>query len=375
MRKILFFLVSLFSSLAFAQQMPVPPVLEARPWLLIEYPSRQVLAANAPDERIEPASLTKLMTAYLVFAALRSGTIKLNQEVLVSERAWRAPGSRMFIQVNTRVKVGDLIKGAIVQSGNDACIALAELIGGSEENFVQMMNREAARMGMNATNFRNSTGLPDPEHYTTAHDLGILATNLIRDFPQEYATYYSTREFRYNNISQPNRNRLLWLDPSVDGMKTGFTRAAGFCLISSAKRGDRRLLSIVLGADSDRARMNESLKLLNFGFQSFDAVRLYAKNQEISHLRVWKGKRSTVKAGFAEDFVLSIPKGQAQRIRAQLASEQPLIAPVTAGQVIGTLKVSLDDEPFGNFPVVALDAVPAAGIFKRSIDTVRLQFN
>jgi len=377
MRKLqsLFLVVFFLPLLALAQQLPTPPALAAKSWLLIETGSGQELASQAADERLEPASLTKLMTAYLTFAALKQGTIKIDQSVQVSEKAWKAQGSRMFIQVNTQVKVDDLIKGMIVQSGNDACIALSEAIAGSEENFVQMMNREAQRLGMKATSFRNAAGMPDPQHFTTARDLATLTGALIRDFPAEYAKYYSIKEFRYNNITQPNRNRLLWLDPTVDGVKTGHTDAAGYCLISSAKRGPRRLLSIVLGAANDGVRAQESLKLLNYGFQFYDAVQLYAKGQAISNLKVWKGSEKTVKAGFINDFVLAVPKGMAPRIKTELLSRQPLIAPVAAGQVIGTMKVSLDDKPYGEYPVVAVEAVPVAGIFGRMIDSVRLWFN
>ena len=361
--------------LAHAQQMPTPPALAAKAWLLVESASGQELAAQGADERIEPASLTKLMTAYLTFAAIKQGTIKLDQAVPVSDKAWRTQGSRMFIKVNTQVPVEDLIKGMIVQSGNDACVALAEAIAGSEDNFAQMMNREAQRLGMKNSQFRNAAGMPDVQHYTTVRDLATLADALIRDFPAEYAKYYSLKEFRYNNITQPNRNRLLWLDPTVDGVKTGHTDAAGYCLISSAKRGERRLLSVVVGTKSDAVRTQESLKLLNYGFQFYDGVRLYAKDQAVSNLKVWKGTASTVKAGFQNDFVISVPKGFAPRLKTELLSQQPLMAPVAPGQVVGTLKVSLDDKPFGDYPVVALDAVPVAGMFGRMVDTVRLWFN
>jgi len=370
------FLTLLFvPMLALAQQMPTPPALAAKSWLLIESSSGQELAAQAADERLEPASLTKLMTAYLTFAAIKQGTIKLDQAVPVSEKAWKAQGSRMFIKVNTQVAVEDLIKGMIVQSGNDACVALAEAIAGSEDNFAQMMNREAQRLGMKSSSFRNAAGMPDPQHFTTARDLSLLVNALIRDFPNEYAKYYSIKEFRYNNITQPNRNRLLWIDPTVDGVKTGHTDAAGYCLISSAKRGDRRLLSIVLGTASDAVRTQESLKLLNYGFQFYEAVRLYAKDEAVSSLKVWKGSSSTVKAGFKNDFVISVPKGFGPRVKTELLSQQPLMAPITAGQVVATLKVSLDGKPYGDYPVVAIDAVPVAGIFGRAIDTVRLWFN
>ncbi|MEO8410793.1 MAG: D-alanyl-D-alanine carboxypeptidase family protein, partial [Propionivibrio sp.] len=275
----------------------------------------------------------------------------------------------------TEVAVEDLIKGMIVQSGNDACVALAEAISGSEDNFAQMMNREAQRLGMKLTNYRNAAGLPDPEHYTTARDLATLASALINDFPEDYAKYYSLKSYTYNNITQPNRNRLLWLDPTVDGMKTGHTDAAGYCLVTSSKRGPRRLLSIVLGAKSDAVRTQESLKLLNFGFQFYEAVQLYAKDQTVSSLKVWKGAEKTVKAGFAKDLILVVPTGYAKRIKADLVSQQPLIAPVTPGQVIGTMKVSLDDKPFGDYPVVAIEGVPVAGFFGRAIDSIRLWFN
>jgi D-alanyl-D-alanine carboxypeptidase (penicillin-binding protein 5/6) len=371
----LFLALILLPALALAQQLPPPPALIAKSWLLIEAGSGQVLASQASDERLEPASLTKLMTAYLTFAALKQGAIRTEQTIPVSEKAWKAQGSRMFIQVNTQVSIEDLIKGMIVQSGNDACVALSEAIAGSEENFALMMNREAQRLGMKATSFRNSTGLPDAQHFTTARDLATLTTALIRDFPEDYAKYYSIKEFRYNKINQPNRNRLLWLDPTVDGVKTGHTDAAGYCLISSAKRGPRRLLSVLLGASSDAVRAQESLKLLNYGFQFYDAVQLYAKDQAVSSLKVWKGSEKTVKAGFASDFILAVPKGLAPRVKAELLSRQPLVAPVSAGQVVGTLKVSVDDKPFGEYPVVALEAVPVAGIFGRMIDSVRLWFN
>ena len=375
MLRSLFLSFLLLPLLASAQQMPTPPALAAKSWLLIESASGQELAAQAADERLEPASLTKLMTAYLTFAAIKQGTIKIDQAVPVSEKAWKSQGSRMFIKVNTQVVVEDLIKGMIVQSGNDACVALAEAIAGSEDNFAQMMNREAQRLGMKNSSFRNAAGMPDPQHYTTARDLSILATALIRDFPAEYAKYYSIKEFRYNNITQPNRNRLLWIDPTVDGVKTGHTEAAGYCLISSAKRGDRRLLSIVLGTASDAVRAQESLKLLNYGFQFYEAVRLYAKDQAVSNLKVWKGSSPTVKAGFQNDFVISIPKGFSSRLTTEMVSQQPLMAPVAAGQPIGTLKVLLDGKPFGEYPVVAVESVPVAGIFGRAIDSIRLWFN
>lgn len=379
LRQTLLFLFSSILSLFFAfnalaQSQPVPPSLAAKSWLLIDLSSGQVLSEEKADERLEPASLTKLMTAYLTFSAIRQKTLHLQQPLPVSETAWRMGGSKMFVKVNTEVTVEDLIKGMIVQSGNDACIVLAEAIAGSEEDFAQLMNREAKRLGMSNTNFRNSTGMPDPEHYTTARDLSKLASALIREFPAEYKRYYSMKEFRYSGITQPNRNRLLWNDPSVDGMKTGHTEAAGYCLISSAIRNHRRLLAIVLGTTSDSARSTESMKLLNWGFLSWDAVTLYKKDQTIVALPLWKGTKNLAKAGFASDFVVTVPKGQASRIQAQLINTQELTAPIQAGQTLGTLKLTLDGNPFAEYPLPALENVPVAGIFGRAADTIKRWF-
>jgi D-alanyl-D-alanine carboxypeptidase (penicillin-binding protein 5/6) len=359
---------------ALAQQLPVPPALAARSWLLLETGSGQVLTAEKPDERIEPASLTKLMTAYLTFAALRQKTIALDTPVTVSQKAWKTGGSKMFIRVDTQVPVDDLIKGMIVQSGNDACVALAEAIAGSEESFAQMMNREAKRLGMTSSNFTNSTGLPDPQLYTTARDLATLASALIRDFPEEYKRYYSMKEFRYNNITQPNRNRLLFMDSSVDGVKTGHTEAAGYCLISSALRDQRRLLSVVLGTKSDSTRASESLKLLNWGFQSYDAVTLFAKEQPVATLRVWKGTQKTVKAGFDRALSIAVPRGYADKVKSEFTPQPRLMAPIQAGQQLGTLKVSIDGKLYSEYPVLALENVGLIGIFGRTIDSVLLWF-
>lgn len=352
---------------------PALPPVAARAWLLMDTASGQLLAAQGEHERAEPASLTKLMTAYLTFSALKAKTLQLAQTVQVSERAWRAEGSRMFIEPGKPVTVEELIHGMIVQSGNDACIALAEAIAGSEEVFVQMMNGEAQRLGMKDTNFVNSTGLPHPRHYSSAYDMALLATAVIRDFP-EYYRYYSIREYRYNNITQPNRNRLLWLDPNVDGVKTGHTEIAGYCLIASAKRGQRRLLSVVLGTASENVRARESQKLLNFGFQFYDSARLYAKGQAVSAVQVWKGSERTLKAGVAADLSVSVPKGMTDKVKADLISQQPLLAPVSAGQRVGTLRVMLESKLIGEYPVVALKNVPVAGFFGRAWDTVRLWF-
>ncbi|MBU3696261.1 D-alanyl-D-alanine carboxypeptidase family protein [Dechloromonas sp.] len=368
-----FALVSL--SPAHAQQLPVPPQLVAKSWLLLEMGSGQVLTTEKPDERLEPASLTKLMTAYLTFQAIHKKTLGLQQPLQVSAKAWKTGGSKMFIKVDTQVPVEDLIKGMIVQSGNDACVTLAEGIAGSEENFAQMMNREAQRLGMKGSSFRNSTGLPDPQHYTTARDLSLLAAALIRDFPEEYRKYYSMKEYTYNKITQPNRNRLLFIDPTVDGVKTGHTDAAGYCLISSALRDKRRLLSVVLGTNSDATRATESQKLLNWGFISYDAVPLFAKNQPVDTLRVWKGRQSQVKAGFPHDFTISVPKGYADKVQTQFLPQSKIMAPVQPGQTLGTLKVTIEGKLYGEYPVTALENIAVAGIFGRAIDSVKLWFN
>jgi D-alanyl-D-alanine carboxypeptidase (penicillin-binding protein 5/6) len=351
---------------------PQPPSIVGRSWMVGDMSSGQVLTAQKSDERIEPASLTKIMTGYVVYQALREKKIGLEQQVNVSERAWRAPGSRMFIQPRRPVTVDELIRGMVVQSGNDACIALAEAVAGNEEVFVQMMNREAARLGMKNTRFMNSTGLPDPQHYTTANDLYLLTTALIRDFPTEYAQYYSQKEFRYNNITQPNRNRLLWLDPSVDGVKTGHTEAAGYCLIASSNRGGRRLVSVLLGSTSESTRAQESQKLLNWGFQFFDSVKLHPANQSVKAIEVWKGVGREVKSGFRSDIIVTVPKGDAEKLKAELLTQQPLVAPVAQGQRVGTLRVTYDGKPLGEYPLVALENVGVAGIFGRAWDTLRL---
>ncbi len=365
--------LSLFPLTASAQLAPPAPALEAKAWLLLDVNSGQVLASQKADERFEPASLTKLMTAYITFSALKQKSLKLDQIIPVSTRAWKAEGSRMFIEPNKPVTVDELIHGVIIQSGNDASTALAEAIGGSEEVFAQMMNREAKRLGLANTHFTNATGLPSPELRTTAQDLSQLVVALIRDFP-EYYPLYSQKEYRYNNITQSNRNRLLWLDPTVDGVKTGYTENAGYCLITSARRGERRLVSVVLGTASESARATESQKLLNWGFQFYDSVRVYARNQPVTQLRVWKGSSDMVKAGFTSDLYVALPKGQGDKLKATVESLQPLLAPVSPGQRVATLKLEIDGKAWRELPVVALEAVPVAGIFGRAWDTLRLLF-
>ncbi len=366
----------LFPSLLFAQQLPVPqaPSIAAKSYLLADFYSKQVLVEQNINERIEPASLTKLMTAYLTFTALRQKQITLEQRFPVSARAWRAEGSRMFIEPDKPVKVDELIHGMVVQSGNDACITLAEGIAGSEEAFTQMMNSEAQLLGMKNTHFMNSTGLPHPQHYSTAYDLSLLASAMIRNFP-EYYPLYSVKEYKYNNISQLNRNRLLWTDPYVDGMKTGYTENAGYCLVSTAKRGSRRLIAVALGTASDSLRAAESEKLLNYGFLFYDTLHLYAKRQIVTTFTVWKGTENSVKAGFAEDVYLSLPKGQSERLKATMKNEQPLIAPISAGQKIGVVMLTLDGKPVAEYPLIALENVELTNILGRSWDNLRLLFN
>ncbi|MFA7240638.1 MAG: D-alanyl-D-alanine carboxypeptidase family protein [Sulfuricellaceae bacterium] len=374
-RFLIFSLLALLGAQALAAapapQPPPAPAIAARSYLLLDYHSGQTLAQQNATERIEPASLTKLMTAYLTFTAVRQERIRLNQPLAVSERAWRAEGSRMFIRLNVPVKVEDLIRGMIVQSGNDACIALAEGIDGSEEAFVQHMNEQAQKLGMKNTHFMNVTGLPNPQHYSTAFDLGLLARAIIRDFP-EYYPYYSLKDFKYNNISQPNRNRLLWLDPTVDGIKTGHTESAGFCLIASAKRDTRRLISVVLGTASESARASKSQILLNYGFQYFDTHRLYEKGQTVATLPVWKGSQNTLKAGVGKDIYVSLPKGQYPQLKAVMVSKQPLLAPLSANDAVGVIKLTVGDQPFAEYPLEALENIPVANIFKRSWDSLKL---
>ena len=371
------FVFAFDGTVATAQTMPPaavpPPPIAAKAYVLVDILSGQTLAAQSADEPREPASLTKLMTAYLVFRALKEKELTPSQMVTVSEKAWRAEGSRMFIDPKRAVSVDELLRGEIVQSGNDAAIALAEAVAGSEEAFVARMNQEAARLGMKNTRFVNATGLPSPQQASTAADLARVAAAVIRDFP-EYYPLYSLKEYRYNNITQPNRNRLLWSDPFVDGMKTGFTDAAGYCLVASAKRGPRRLLSVVLGAGSDAARAIEAQKLLNYGFQFYDTVQLYQNGQPVSALKVWKGAADSVGAGFVADQFVTLPKGQAPKLKLTLEAVEPLVAPLTRGQRVGVVKVTLDDKPVGEYPLQALTDVAPAGFLGRMWGTVRLWF-
>ncbi|MEN3367563.1 MAG: hypothetical protein V7606_4837 [Burkholderiales bacterium] len=363
-------------SAAMAQSLP-PPMIAAKSWLLLDATSNQVLASQEPNMRIEPASLVKIMTAYLTFSAIKEKRIDPNQMVNVSERAWKVDksSSKMFIDPATPVKINDLLYGLIVQSGNDAAVALAEAVAGTEDAFVALMNREAERMGMKSTRFANAHGLPSPDNYSTAQDLSILAGRLIADHP-DYYKIYSTKDYTYNKIKQPNRNRLLWLDPTVDGMKTGHTAAAGYCLIASARRpnagGERRLISVVLGTVSDQTRAQESQKLINWGYQNFDTVKLYAKGQAVATPEVWKGTQNQVKIGFMRDVYVTVPKGVAEKMKPVLERKDPLVAPVAANSNVGTLKMMIDGKPLTELPVVALEQVNEASIFGRAWDSVRL---
>jgi D-alanyl-D-alanine carboxypeptidase (penicillin-binding protein 5/6) len=360
-------------------QMPQPPEVAAKAYLLIDVTANQVLAAKDPDMAVEPASLTKLMTAYLVFDALKSRKLDLKQTLPVSERAWKMPGSRMFIDPKMRVPVEDLIKGMVVQSGNDATVALAEGVGGSVERFVQLMNDQAKVLGMKNSSYRNPEGLTEPGHTTTARDLGILATRLMRDFP-EFVSYYAIKKYRYEGTpaaNDSNRNLLLFRDPSVDGLKTGHTNAAGYCLVATAKRefaniGSRRLLSVVLGADSENARANESQKLLNWGYTAFDAVKLFEAGQAVVSPLLWKGKSPVLKLGSFYPLVVAVPAGTAAQIKTQVARPEPLVAPFVKGQSVGTLKVLRGDQPLLEVPLMVLETVEQAGVLGRAWDAVRL---
>ena len=367
--------IALLLTLSAHAALPIPPApqLNAKAWLLLDASSGLPLAEKDADARVEPASLTKLMTAYLAFSAIKEGRLKMDQTLPVSEKAWRAEGSRMFLEPTKPAKVEDLLRGMIIQSGNDACIVLAEAIAGSEEGFASMMNQMAKRLGMTRTHFMNSTGLPHAEHYTTARDLGRLATALINTFPEHYKLY-AEREFTYNGIRQPNRNRLLYMDPSVDGVKTGHTDRAGYCLIASGQRDKRRLLSVVLGANSDTGRAMESQKLLNYGFQFFETVRLYPGNKAVSTLRIYKGSTSDLQAGFPQDLYVTVPRGTASRIDAKVVTQQPMLAPVNRGDKVGSLRLTVDGELVGDYPLRALHDVPVAGLLGRGWDSLLLMF-
>ena len=365
------------ASAAVAPSSGAGPEIAANAWLLIDMATDTVLSSHKADERVEPASLTKLMTAYLVFNALKEKRLALDFRPPVSTAAYKAGGSRMFIDPRQPAMISELLNGLIVQSGNDAAVVLAEALGGTEAQFAQLMTQEAKKLGMKSSSFTNASGLPDSNHYTTAKDLAILASRLISEHPSFYKLY-SQREYTFNNIKQPNRNRLLFTDPSVDGMKTGHTDAAGYCLISSARREDpgsgfsRRLLSVVLGAASETSRAIESQKLLNYGFQNFQVVRLYKKDDPIGSYKVYKAVAPEVKVGFTDDVVVTVARSLVDSVKGEIERVEPLVAPIPAGQALGTLRVRLADKVIIERPVVALEKIEAAGWIGRGWDTIKL---
>jgi D-alanyl-D-alanine carboxypeptidase (penicillin-binding protein 5/6) len=368
---LLFLVTMLTAQAAVVTPKPAAPTVAAKAHILIDYDSGRLLAEENADERLPPASITKLMTSYVVSHELHAGNIGLDDEVLISEKAWRMIGSRSFIKVNTKVSVEALLRGMIVQSGNDAAVALAEHIAGSEEVFAQMMNQYAQQLGMYSTNYMNATGLPDPEHYTTARDIATLSAALIRDFPEHYE-WYAEKEFTYNNITQHNRNKLLWRDNSVDGLKTGHTEEAGYCLAASAKRGDMRLITVVLGTRSENARAQETQKLLNYGFRFFETHKLYQANATITDTKVWKGAQDQLALGLAKDLTVTVPRGQYDELAASTNIQQPVIAPIAAGTQLGEVEIRLGDEIIAKQPLVALTAVEKGSWWRRLIDEVLL---
>ena len=349
-------------------------MLGASSYLLLDYDSGQVLASNQPNLEVEPASITKLMTSYVVFHELAKGNLTLEELVIVSENAWRTPGSRMFIEVNSQVTVEDLLKGLIIQSGNDACVALAEHIAGSEVVFAGMMNEYAKLLGLQHTQFINSTGLPADGHFTSAKDMALLSAAMIREFPDFYQ-WYALKEFTFNEIRQHNRNTLLWRDPAVDGLKTGHTEAAGYCLAASARRGGMRLVSVLMGAASEKARADETQKLLNYGFRFFETRRVYEAGQELEQVRVWKGATEKISLGIAKDLWVTIPRGQYANLEAKMDVLRVLTAPIEAQATLGQLNVTLGKEVLVTVPLLALDAVDEGGFWTRFGDGLSLWFS
>jgi D-alanyl-D-alanine carboxypeptidase (penicillin-binding protein 5/6) len=350
---------------------PDAPTVDARGYILVDHDSGHVLAERNAEEQLEPASLTKMMTAYVVFSELRAGQIKLDDMVRVSKKAWRMPGSRMFIEVGTHVSVEQLLKGTIIQSGNDSSVALAEHVAGSEETFAALMNEHARSIGMHGTRFTNATGLPDANHYSTARDLARLATVMIREFPEYYA-WYSEKEYTYGGITQGNRNLLLYRDSTVDGFKTGHTEAAGYCLVASAKRGDMRLISVVMGTKSESARASESQKLINYGFRFFETHKLYDADQPLKAMRVWKGASETVQLGLTAPLYITVPRGQYNKLNASLNVASAIIAPTRKGQNLGTVNVHLGDLMLAERPLIALEDVAEGSMWQRLFDNMRM---
>jgi serine-type D-Ala-D-Ala carboxypeptidase (penicillin-binding protein 5/6) len=357
-----------------ATALPPPPQLNARSFIVIDHESGRVLAALDPDSRQEPASLTKLMTAYGVFKALKEGRMKLNDMVTISENAWKQEGSKMFVEVGKQVSVENLIEGMIVQSGNDATVALAEKVGGTEATFAQMMNTYAKQLGMTGSHFKNSAGMPDPEHYMTARDAATLSSALIHEFP-EYYKWYSQKEFTFNGITQQNRNGLLWRDPTVDGIKTGHTESAGYCLITSAKRDGMRLVTVVLGTDSMRAREDASAALLSYGFNFFETKRIYAAGEALTSMRVWKGKQDEVGLTVGRDLYVTNQRGHVSSVKADFELPETLVAPLAKNKPVGTAKVVVDGQTIATYDLFPAADVPEAGFFGRAWDSLRLMFH
>ena len=362
-------------SITFAAPFVVPavPKVAAEGFLLIDFNSGKVIAEENADTRMEPASLTKMLTAYIVSQEIRDGNLSLDTEVNISEKAWRMPGSRMFVEVGKKISVEDLLKGVIVQSGNDATVALAEHIAGSEDTFASLMNKYAAKLGLANSHFMNSTGLPHADHYTTPRDMATMAIALIRDFPEHYS-WYSIKQYKFNGISQYNRNKLLWRDQNVDGVKTGHTESAGYCLVASAKRDDMRLISVVLGTSSERAREQESQKLLNYGFRFFETQKLYSANEALATARIWKGQTDSLPLGLTKDLYITVARGQYKNLKPLINYPAAIEAPATLGQNFGTLQISLQDKTIAEQPLVALQAVEQGSWWKRLIDSIRLFF-
>ena len=358
---------------AAARPIPNPPELDAISYFLVDFDSGRVLAEKNPDDQIEPASITKLMTAYLVDKAIDDGDITLEEKVTISEKAWRMQGSKMFVEVGKEVSVDDLLKGLIIQSGNDASVALAEHVGGSESAFAGYMNHQAKLLGMSNTNYVNSTGWPDESHYSSARDIAILTRALIRDYPDVYS-YYKQREFTYNGIRQFNRNRLLWRDESVDGVKTGHTEAAGYCLVSSAERDDMRLIAVVLGTKSDKARTQASQSLLNYGFRYFETHQLYRLDEVLKTTQVWYGEQDQVGLGVGKDVFITIPRGRYRDLQASLEIDSEISAPIERGQVLGQVNITLDGEPVASETIVAMQPVAEGSLIDRAMDSIKLMF-
>lgn len=352
---------------------PSPPQLAANAYLLLDYNSGQILAEMNADQQVEPASLTKLMTAYAIFHELKEGNIHLTDQVTISEKAWRSPGSRMFVEVGKQVAVEDLLKGMIIQSGNDASIALAEYVAGSEDTFAALMNRHAQRLGLEHSHFVNATGLPHKDHYTTARDIAHLTRALITEFPEHYA-WYSERSYSFNGITQYNRNKLLWRDESVDGVKTGHTESAGYCLVTSAQRGEMRLISVVMGTDSEEARARESQSLLNYGFRFFETHKLYSAGEQLTETRIWKGDSETLPLGLANDLYVTIPRGQYKKLNATMNIDALIQAPANKGDQFGNVNVVLEDQAVASQPLVALQSIPEGSLWQRLMDSALLLF-